>query len=121
MSDPCNYETREYGTLEKDLTSMVGQVQKLVEQYHEVKMQVGRLSDKIPDQLDERLITIELQLKQILCDMETQYVTQKEFAEYKVEHLQMKRLMWGFLFMVMTSVIGAWLALVVQNANSLVK
>jgi uncharacterized protein YqgV (UPF0045/DUF77 family) len=124
MSEPreeFDYQNREYGTVEKDLSSVVAQVQKLVEEYHEVKLQVGRLSDRIPEALDERMIRMEFQLQQILKDVETEYVTQKEFAEYRVEHLQMKRLMWGFLFMVMTSVIGAWLALVVQNANSLVK
>ena len=121
-TEPINdYEDREYGTLEKDLTSVVSQVQKLVDQYHELTKDVGHLSDKIPPELDKRLVTIEIQLDRIVKDIETQYVTQREFETYKLEHNQMKHLMWGFLIMIMTSVVGAWLALIVHNASSVIK
>ena len=118
MTEPNN---REYGTIEKDLTSVVGQVQKLVLQYHELNKELTHVADKIPENLDNRLIKIELQLAQIIKDIESEYVTQTEFAVYKVEHGQMKKLMWGFIIMVLTSVVGALLALVVHNAATVIK
>lgn len=104
-----------------DHEDMVGRVQKLVDQYHDLSKEVAHVSDKIPENLDKRLIKIELQLEQVLKDIEDEFVTQTEFATYKVEHAQMKRLMWGFVIMVLTSVVGALLALVVHNATTIIK
>ena len=116
-----DYDQREYGTVEKDLSSVVSQVQKLVGQYHDMRLEVSHLSEKIPENLDVRMIQMELQLKQILADLESQYVSQKKFERYKVEHDQMRYLMYGFIIMIMTSVVGAWLALIVHNAAAIVK
>lgn len=110
-------QEREYGTLEKDLTSVVGQVQTLVNQYHTLSKELAHVSDKIPEDLDKRIIKMELQLEQIVKDVENQFVTRTEFAVYQVEHGQMKKLMWGFIIMVLTSVVGTLLALVVHNAS----
>jgi hypothetical protein len=116
-----DYDQREYGTVEKDLSSVVSQVQKLVDQYHDIRFEVSHLSEKIPENLDVRIIQMELQLKQIIDNLESQYVSQKEFERYKVEHAQMRYLMYGFIVMIMTSVVGAWLALIVHNAAAVVK
>lgn len=104
-----------------DHEDMVARVQKLVDQYHDLSKEVTHVSDKIPENLDKRIIKIELQLDQLIKDVEDEFVTQTEFAVYKVEHSQMKKLMWGFIVMVLTSVIGALLALVVHNAGTLIK
>jgi len=100
-----------------DHEDLVARVQKLVDQYHVLSKEVTHISDKIPVDLDKRIISIEFQLERIVKDIESEFITQKDFAVYKVEHAQMKRLMWGFVIMVLTSVVGAVLALVVNNVS----
>jgi hypothetical protein len=83
--------------------------------------ELAKVSGKIPDDLAKRLITIELQLGTLIKDTESEFVSKTDFEILKVEHNQIKRLVWGFIVMVLTSVIGGLLALVVHNATILAR
>jgi uncharacterized membrane-anchored protein len=132
-------EPREYGAIQKDLDMVVSQVQKLTDEYHalqltaseeraglrksveEVRAIAQSVCVKIPDNLEKRLVTIELQLQRVIKDTEEEFVKKMDFVALQVEHNQIKRLVWGFIIMVLTSVIGGLLALVVHNAAVITK
>lgn len=110
---PENYEQK----FISDHEDLVERVQKLIDQYHALSAELSRVGNKIPDGMDKRIIKIELQLEQLLKDVESKFVERTEFEVLKVEHNQIKKLVWGFIMLVLTSVVGALLALVVHNAS----
>lgn len=80
--------------------------------------QVGQLAARIPADFDKRLITVELQLSRIIKDLENmgiQYIHRTEFEILKVEHTQIKQLVWGFIVMVLTAVVGGLITLIVRR------
>jgi hypothetical protein len=114
---PTNFQEK----FVSDHEDMVARVQKLVNQSHSVNLELERLTSRIPPNLDARVIKIELQLERLIKDVESEYVSKTDFEVLKVEHAQMKHLMWGFVALVLTTVVGALLALVVHNASLITK
>jgi uncharacterized protein YoxC len=123
-------------TMGRDVDQLVDRTQKLVDQYHELNVDVTkvksdvdgrlatfsqeimRLADRIPEKMNEKMIQVTLTLdqlvrdvKQIGEDLKADYVSRTEFEVLKVEHDQIKKLMWGFIAMVLTAVAGGILAL----------
>lgn len=82
---------------------------------------VTTLSGRIPDDLEKRLITIELMLQHLSKGIQTEFVSRTEFEIMKVEHVQMRRLVYGFVGLALVSIIGALLGLVVNNTGNFIK
>ena len=84
--------------------------------------EVQNLAQRIPDKLSESMVELSLKMDQLIKDMErvrkdleADYVSQSEFSVLKVEHDQIKKLIWGFIAMVLIAVSGAVIALVVRG------
>jgi hypothetical protein len=125
---------------EKDVDQLVERVQQLVTDYHTLNVDVTKvkgdtesklemltrefkhLSERIPEKLQETLIratltleTLVTNVKQIGIDMKADYVGRTEFEVLKTEHDQIKKLMWGFIAMVLTAVVGGVIALLFKG------
>jgi hypothetical protein len=106
---------REYGTIEKDLSSVVDQVQTLVIQFHEMSTVVARLADRVPEGLAGKLLTIDFELQSLADTLGKQYVSRDDFIELRTEHRTVKRLVYGFVGVVLMAVAVALVALVVKR------
>jgi hypothetical protein len=125
---------------EKELDQVVDRVQKLVDQYHEQNVAIATMrgemdirlhsfsqelrgiTERIPAHLSEQVIGFALKLDELMRNvrnwnegLKTDYVGRTEFEILKVEHDQIKRLMWGFIAMVLTAVVGGVIALVFKG------
>ena len=85
-------------------------------------VEVQAIAQRIPDKINETLVGLSLKMDQLIKDMErvrkdleADYVNQTEFSILKLEHDQIKKLVWGFIAMVLTAVMGAVIALVVRG------
>jgi hypothetical protein len=106
---------REYGTIEKDLSSVVDQVQSLVNRFHEMAMQISRLADRVPEGLARRLVVIDVELKNLADTLSKQYVSRDDFIELRTEHRTVTRLVYGFVGVILMAVVVALVALVVKR------
>lgn len=100
---------------------MDGDIESVQKTVNDAIMAMGRLSDKIPEDLPRRLLTIELTLTQVAENVKSNFVTKTEFEVLKVEHDQVKKIVYGFITVTLLAVITALLALVVHNGGAIVK
>jgi DNA anti-recombination protein RmuC len=116
----------------KDLDAVVERTQKLVDQYHEqnvelievkesingrlntVSQEIQHLMGRIPDKLNERLIEMKLSLDRLTTDvnkigddLKADYVSRTDFEILKVEHEQIKKLVYGFITLVLVGLLTA--------------
>jgi len=83
---------------------------------------VTALTVRVPEKLSEKLLEMKMLLDQVARDIKElkedfnkDYVSRAEFGILKVEHDQMKKLMWGFIVLVLTAVVSAILALIFKG------
>lgn len=126
--------------LEKDMDAVVARTQQLVDEYHAISLDVTRLkgdvdgkvagiaselkhlADRIPEKLSEDMIRMSLALDQLVKDvrkigddLRQDYVNRVEFEVLRVEHDQIKKLVWGFIAMVLTALAAGVIALVFRG------
>ena len=127
-------------TLGRDMDQVVERTQKLVDQYHEVTVDLAKvrqeadsrvatlaqefvkISSRIPEKLNEKIIEMHLTLgnlatevKQLHEDLKQDYVNKREFDVLKVEHDQVKRLVYGFVTLALTALAVGLIALVFKG------
>lgn len=81
------------------------------------------LAARIPDKLNEKIIEMHLTLKglsdevkQIGEDLKQDYVNKREFDVLKVEHDQVKRLVYGFVTLALAALAVGLIALVFKGS-----
>lgn len=127
-------------SLGRDVDQVVDRTQKLVDQYHGVTSDIARvrsdvdgrinvlaqeivkLTARIPDKLNDKIIEMHLTLgqlaaevKQLHEDLKQDYVNKREFVVLKVEHDQVKRLVYGFVTLALTALAVGLIALVFKG------
>ena len=127
-------------TLGRDMDQVVECTQKLVDQYHEVTVDIAKvrqeadnrvatlaqefvkISSRIPEKLNEKIIEMHLTLgnlatevKQLHEDLKQDYVNRREFDVLNVEHDQVKRLVYGFVTLALTALAVGLIALVFKG------
>jgi hypothetical protein len=80
------------------------------------------LADRIPEKFPEQLLKLGFAIEQLTKDVKSlgedlkaDYVSRAEFVVLKTEHDKMKKLIWGFVIMVLVAVVGAVIALAVKG------
>lgn len=126
--------------IEKDMDAVFERTQQLVNDYHAVTLDVAKLkgdvdgkltafatelkhlSDRIPEKLSEDMIRVSLSLDQLVKDvkkigddLQKDYVNRTEFEVLRVEHDQIKKLIWGFIAMVLSALAAGVIALVFRG------
>lgn len=81
----------------------------------EIRGHTHRLSEKIPDDISVRLVRLELKLDALTASHASDFVKRGEWEVLRSEHDQMKRLIYGFVSVILLSVIGALVALVLKR------
>jgi cytochrome c biogenesis protein ResB len=80
-----------------------------------IESEVKMLSERIPLDLGVRLVRFEMKLDEINKQLAADFVKRLEFEVLKVEHDQMKKIIYGFVAIVLLAVVGALVAIVVKQ------
>lgn len=91
-----------------EITSVAGEVDKL-------GTELTHLVDRIPMDIGLRLVRFEMKIDEISKQLAADFVKRTEFEVMKVEHEQMKKIIYGFVTIVLLAVVGAIVALVVKQ------
>lgn len=73
------------------------------------------LSERIPVDLASKLLTIDMELKNLSGLVTRNYVSREEFLTVKMEHEQIKKLVFGFIGLAMVAIVSGMLGLILRK------
>jgi hypothetical protein len=94
--------------LSNDVAAVSGDILK-------IETEILHLTERIPLDLGVRLVRFEMKIDEISKQLAADFVKRMEFEVLKVEHEQMKKIIYGFVAIILIAVVGAVVALVVKQ------
>lgn len=115
VDDATTRHADEIKTLREKGHKVANDVTELHGEFVDIDNELKILTNRIPTDLTDRLIRFEIALNGITKQLTEDFVKRVEFEVLKVEHEQIKKIIYGFVAIVLLAVVGAVVALVVKQ------
>ena len=115
VDDQIAREEDEIKTLRDRSHKVANEVTGVIGEIAKIETDILHLTERIPLDIGVRLVRFEMKMDEISKQLTSDFVRRTEFEVMKVEHEQMKNIIYGFVTIILLAVVGAVVALVVKQ------